>query len=408
LDEIMSQPQHSDVLVYDAVRTPRGKGRAGGSLATTPPVELVKQLIAALAQRNGAQINAIDHFILGCVGQTGAQGGHIALVSKLYAGLSESIPAWSLNNFCVSGLSAILNAADKVGSGNAGLVMAGGVESMSQVPFLADKGAYYTDPALAAALMYLPVALSADVLAFRENVTRAEVDAIAIDSHGRAAKAQKESLGQQSLIPIVDSGGKDILTRDEYVRSGTTVESLATFQPAFGSLGEMYAPVLKAKWNLDRIEHLHAVVHAPGTADGAGLAVVGTRQAGKEHGLKPRARIVATAEAGGDPVLSLTAGQTAMDKALRKVGMTLDDVDVIEYMEAFAVVPALFYRQYPQHRDKVNVFGGHIARGHALGATGAILLCSLLDAMEQKDASIGMVVAFAASGIGSAIIIQRE
>lgn len=404
----MSHPQHSDLILFDAVRTPRGKGRAGGSLATTPPVELVKQLIDALAQRQGVQIKAVDHFILGCVGQTGAQGGHIALVSKLYAGLAESIPAWSLNNFCVSGLSAILSAADKVGSGNADLVMAGGVESMSQVPFLADNGAYYTDPALSTALMYLPVALSADVLAFQENVTRAEVDAIAVDSHSRAAIAQSESLGQQSLIPIVGSGGKEILARDEYVRAGTNVESLASFQPAFGPLGQMYASILKAKWNLDRIDHLHAVVHAPGTADGAGLAVVGTRQAGQERGLKPRARILTTAEAGGDPVLSLTAGRTAMDRALKKAGMTLDDVDVIEYMEAFAVVPALFYREYSQHRDKVNVFGGHIARGHALGATGAILLSSLLDAMEQKNSSVGMVVAFAASGIGSAIIIQRE
>lgn len=404
----MAQPQDSDIVIFDAVRTPRGKGREGGSLASTSPVELVKQLVTALARRHGEQVKTIDHFILGCVGQTGAQGGHIALVSKLYCGLPEATPAWSLNNFCVSGLSAVLSAADKVGSGNASLVIAGGVESMSQVPFLADKGAYYSDPAFSAAMRYLPVALSADVLAFKEKITRAELDAIAVDSHGRAARAQKENLGQQSLIPVVDSTGSVILARDEYVRAGTTVESLATFQPAFGSLGQMYAPVLKAALGLERIEHLHAVVHAPGTADGAGLAVVGTREAGQQRSLKPRARIVATAEAGGDPVLSLTAGRTAMENVLKKAGMTLDDVDVIEYMEAFAVVPALFYRNHAKHRGKVNIFGGHVARGHALGATGAILLSTLLDAMDQKDANVGMVVAFAASGIGSAILLQRD
>ncbi|MDX2142074.1 MAG: acetyl-CoA C-acyltransferase [Rhodospirillaceae bacterium] len=405
---VMAPPNRSDIVVFDAVRTPRGKGREGGTLAATPPVELVKQLITALNRRQGEQIRTADHFILGCVGQTGAQGGHIALVSKLHAGLAESMPAWSLNNFCVSGLSAVLSAAEKVGSGNADVVLAGGVESMSQVPFLADKGAYYTDPAFSAALRYVPVALSADVLAHHHNVTRAELDAVALASHLRAAHAQKENLGQQSLIPVVDAAGKVVLARDEYVRAGTTLEGLAAFPPAFGSLGAAYAPILKSALGLERIDHRHAVVHAPGTADGAGLAVIGTRDAGAARGLKPRARIVAMAEAGGDPVLSLTAGRAAMDKVLQRARMTLSDIGVIEYMEAFAVVPALFYRDHAAHADKVNVFGGHVARGHALGATGAILLSSLLDVMEHKGVALGMVVAFAASGIGSAVILQRE
>lgn len=397
----------TDVVIFDAVRTPRGKGREGGGLATTLPVELVKQLIDALGKRQGDTVKNPDHFILGCVGQTASQGGHIALVSKLYAGLPHTTAAWTLNNFCTSGLSAITGAVDKVGSGNADLVLAGGVESMSHVPFLADKGTYYSDPAFSKAMNYVPVAVSADVLAHQVKMTRAELDGIAVDSHARAAKAQKENLGQQSLISVTGADGTVVLTRDEYVRGGTTAEGMASFGPAFADLGKMYGSVLKAN-GLDGVEHLHAVVHSPGTADGAGLAAVGTRGAGEKRGLKPRARVVAYAEAGGDPVLSLTAGRAAMEKVLKKAGKTLDDIELIEYMEAFAVVPALFYRDYPAHREKVNIFGGHVARGHALGATGAILLSQLLDGLEYTGKRIGMVVAFAASGIGSAMIVERE
>lgn len=404
----MAQTNSNDVVIFDAVRTPRGKGREGGALASTKPVELIKQLVDALTKRQGENVKDIDQIVLGCVGQTGAQGGHIALVSKLYAGLPESAAAWSLNNFCTSGLSAVTAAADKIAAGNANMVLAGGVESMSQVPFLADKGDYYMDPAFSAAMRYLPVALSADVLAYQSKITRADLDAVAVDSHARAAQAQKDNVGQQSLIPITDKDGKVVLARDEYVRAGVTAEGMATFGPAFESLGKIYAPVLKSALGLDSLEYLHAVVHAPGVADGAGLAALGTREAGTARGLKTRAKIVAYAEAGGDPVIGLLAGRAAMEKALAKAGLKLTDIDLIEYMEAFAVTPALFYRDHPEVRDKVNVYGGHVARGHALGATGAILLSVLLDALEQKDKELGLIVAFAASGIGSAMIVKRE
>jgi acetyl-CoA C-acetyltransferase/acetyl-CoA acyltransferase len=397
----------NDVVIFDAVRTPRGKGREGGGLAGILPVELVKQLIDALIQRTTRDVRNADHLILGCVGQTGAQGGHIALVSKLYAGLPAATAAWSLNNFCTSGLSAVTAAIDKVGSGNAEIVVAGGVESMSHVPFLADKGTYYSDPAFSNAMNYVPVAVSADILAHKEKMTRADLDAVAVQSHARAGKAQKENLAQQSLIPIVGKDGAVVLNRDEYVRPGTTVEGMASFPPAFAELGKMYGKVLKAN-GYDGIDYVHAVVHAPGTADGAGLAVLGTRASGAKRGLKPRARVIAYAEAGGDPVLSLTAGRAAMEKVLAKAGKTLRDIDLIEYMEAFAVVPALFYRDCPEARDKVNIYGGHVARGHALGATGAILLSQLVDGLEQTGKRIGMVVSFAASGIGSALIVERE
>lgn len=400
------QARDDDVILFDAVRTPRGKGKEGGTLSAVAPVELVKQLVDALAKRQGAGAREIDHLNLGCVGQVADQGGHIALVSKLYSGLPQTASAWTVNNFCTSGLSAIVGAVDKVAAGNAELVMAGGVESMSRVPFLADKGSYYADPAFSASLKYLPVALSADVLAFKEKVTRAELDDVTVQSHRKAGAAQKDNLGQQSLIPV-SKDGATLLARDEYVRGNTTAEGLATFAPAFGGLGAAYAGVVKAALGFDKMDYSHAVVHAPGTADGAGLALLGTRAAGKKRGLRPRARVVAYAEAGGDPVLSLTAGTTAMDRVLDKTKLKLSDMGLIEYMEAFAVVPALFYRRHPELRDRVNVFGGHVAKGHALGATGAILTSSLIDAMEQKNVERGLVVSFAASGIGSAMVLER-
>ncbi|GAB4148092.1 MAG: acetyl-CoA C-acetyltransferase [Sphingomonadales bacterium] len=402
-----SQPR-ADIMIYDAVRTPRGKGREGGGLAAVKPVELVRQLIDALAERQGGVVRRPDHLMLGCVGQVGVQGGHIALVSKLYAGLSQETTAWTVNNFCVSGLSAVLGAADKVAAGNGDLILAGGVESMSQVPFLADKASYYADSEFSAQLHYIPVALAADVLAFKEGIGRATLDAIAARSHQRAGAAQQAGLGQQSLVPVKGPGGAVVLNRDEYVRGNTTVEGLATFEPAFAEMGKHYAPVLKDALGLDHIDHVLTVTQCPGMADGAGLALVGSAAAGAAHGLKPRAEILAYAEASGDPVLSLTAGRTAMHRALEKAGLALGDIDLIEYMEAFAVVPALFERDCKVDPGKVNVFGGHIARGHALGASGAILLSTLIDAMEAKDAETGLLVTFAASGIGSAIILRRS
>ena len=275
-------PRHdvNEVFVFDAVRTPRGKGKAGGALAAVPPVELVKQLTDAMARRGGSGAREIDHLMLGCVGQVGAQGGHIALVSKLYAGLPMVASAWTLNNYCSSGLSAIAGAVDKVAGGNAELVLAGGVESMSQVPFLHDQATYYTDPAFSLRMNYLPVALSADLLAAREDITRRELDEVSADSHRRAGAARRTEQGQQSLIPVVDAAGQIILAQDEYVRAETTAEGLAAFPAAFAPLGASYAEVLKRALGADRMDHRHAVVHAPGIADGAGLALIGSRAGG--------------------------------------------------------------------------------------------------------------------------------
>ena len=354
----------NEVLIYDAVRTPRGKGREGGGLAGIAPQDLAKGLIDALERRNGPVARAPDHFILGCVGQVGAQGGHIGLVVKLHAGMAETTSAWSLNNYCTSGLSAVSAAVDKVAAGNADIVLAGGMESMSRVPFLADNAAYYMDPTFSASLNYIPVALSADVLAHLEKVGRAELDDVALHSHLKAGAAIAQTAAQQSLIPVTDAAGKVILAKDEYVRPQTTLDTLARYGVAFEDLGKAYAGVLKKAVGTDTIQHVHAVVHAPGVADGAALALVGNAAAGAKHGLRARARVIAAAEAGGDPVLGLTAGRTAMEKVLAKAGLTLKDIDVIEYMEAFTVVPALLYRDHPDVREKTNLYGGHVARGH--------------------------------------------
>jgi len=396
----------TEVFIFDALRTPRAKGKAGGTLAQVAPVELVRQLTNALVARHGDGLRDVDHLSLGCVGQIGVQGGHIALVSKLYCQLPEAASAWSINNYCTSGLSAVAGVVDRIAAGNAEFALAGGVESMSQVPFMGDGASYYADRDFSASLHYIPVALSADVLAMREGITREQLDAVTLASHARAVQAERDGT-QTSRIPIVDADGKVVLARDEYVRDGLTSEALQGFDPAFAELGRAYAPVLKTSLGLQQVEHLHTVVHCPGMADGAGLAVLGSAAAGASRGCAPRAQVLAHAESGGDPVLGLTAGRHAMQRALDRAGMTLDDIDVIEYMEAFAVVPALFMRDTAVDAQKVNIFGGHVAKGHPLGASGAILLSTLLDAMDARQAGTGLLVTSAASGIGSAMVLGR-
>lgn len=395
-----------EVYVFDALRTPRGKAREGGTLAEVAPVELVRQLVGALRERHGDAANSVEHLTLGCVGQVGAQGGHIALVSKLYSGLPEQASVWSLNNYCTSGLTAVAATVDRIAAGTAGLALAGGVESMSQVPFMGDKASYYSDPAFSASLHYLPPVLSADVLAAREGLDREALDAITLGSHARAVSAEKAGV-QSRRIPVTAADGEVLLARDEFVREGLSAEVLAGFEPAFGGLAKAYAPVLKSALDLEALPSLHAVVHCPGMADGAGLALLGSAEAGRAAGLRPTWRVRAHAEAGGDSVIGLTAGRTAMERALAAAGLGLGDIDVIEYMEAFAVVPALFLRDCEVDPERVNVFGGHVAKGHPLGASGAILLSTLLDAMDARGARTGLLVTAAASGIGSAMVLER-
>lgn len=377
-------------FIYDAVRTPRGKARPDGGLAALKPQELVGGLIGAIGARTGASAKP-DALIVGAVGQVGAQGGNIALVSKLHAKLPDETAAFTLNNYCVSGLTAIGQAAAMVESGQAKSVLAGGVEMMSRVPFMADNADYYADAAYDRRIRYIPVALAADRLAEDIGVTRAEMDQAALASQQRTAAAE----GTPLVASRIALNGLD---REECARPTTTLESLASMSPAFPALADQYREALG-----DRvIDHRHTVSHAPPMADGAAIALVGG-----DAGAHPRARIVAWAEAGGDPAQSLTAGFTAMQRVLDQSRLTLSDLDRIEFMEAFGVTIVRFMRDYKSDPAKVNVGGGHMAKGHPMGATGAILLSSLLDALDASGGKYGLVVAAGASGVGSAMIVER-
>lgn len=377
-------------FIYDAVRTPRGKARPDGGLAALKPQELVGGLIGAIGERRGVGAQA-DALILGAVGQIGAQGGHIALVSKLHAGLPDETAALTLNNYCVSGLTAIGQAAAMVESGQAKQVLAGGVEMMSRVPFMADNADYYADASFHRRTRYIPVALAADRLAEDIGITRAEMDQAALVSQQRTAAAEGTAL-------VASRIGLNGLNREECARPTTTLESLAAMAPAFPVLADQYREALG-----DRvIDHRHTVGHAPPMADGAAIALVGG-----DAGANPRARIVAWAEAGGDPAQSLTAGFAAMERVLAKARLTLSDLDRIEFMEAFGVTIVKFMRDFKADPAKVNVGGGHMAKGHPMGATGAILLSSLLDALDASGGKYGLVVAAGASGVGSAMIVER-
>ena len=383
----------ADVYLYDAVRTPRGKARPDGGLAGLSPQELVRQQAAALSARCGDVAAAPDALILGCVTQSGAQGGHIALVSKLHAGLPDSTAAHSINNYCASGLSAIGQAIAKVASGEASCLLAGGVESMSATPFLSDFAAFYTDDSLPPRARFIPPVLSADRLANAEGIMRADLDAVALASQQKAAATDTDTALQKSRIVTGP------LTGEECIRPQTTAESLASAPAAFGALQSQFADALEGA----TFEPLHSIAHAPPICDGAGLALIGSAGLGPP----PRARVVAFAESGGDPVASLTAGFAAMDKVLARAGLTLRDIDRIEFMEAFAVTIAKFLRDRDADPARVNVSGGHLAKGHPMGASGAILTSTLLDALDACGGRYGLVVLTGAMGVGAAMVVER-
>jgi acetyl-CoA C-acetyltransferase len=382
-----------DVYLYDAVRTPRGKAKADGGLVALTPKELVKQQGDALAKRCGDAARDVDALLLGCVTQSGAQGAHIGLISKLHAGLPDGTAAHTINNYCASGLSAIGQAAAMVGSGQAQAVLAGGVEMMSQVPFMSDRADYYTDTSPPPRARYIPPVLAADRLANAEGLSRAELDAVAMTSQARALASDADPALQASRI---ETGG---LSSEECPRAGMDAAKLAAMSPAFGQLQDDFAGALEG----ERFEPLHTLAHAPPLCDGAGLALVGREGLGG----KPRARILAFAESGGDPATSLTAGFAAMDKALARAQLQLGDMDRIEFMEAFAVTIAKFMRNRSPDPARVNVSGGHLAKGHPMGASGAILTSTLLDTLDAADGRLGLVVLTGATGVGAAMVVER-
>ncbi len=381
-----------DAWIYDAVRTPRGKARPDGSLAANTPQQLVGALVDALETR-GHDPRASQAMVLGCVGQIGDQGGNIALVSKLHSGVAEDAYAFTLNNYCVSGLTAIGHAATMVAGGGINRALAGGVEMMSRVPFMGDNASYYTDASFPKRSRYIPVVVAADRLAQAEGVSREELDAVALASQARTGQAEANPALIASRIAV------GAASAEECARPQTTAESLAAMPAAFAPLAATYSEALEGP-----IDHRHTIAHAPPVCDGAGLALVGGAPSGKR---KARARILAYAESGGDPQASLLAGFSAMDKALERAGLTLADMDRVEFMEAFAVTIAKFLRDRPADPAKVNVGGGHLAKGHPMGATGAILLSSLLDALDAADGRLGLVVATGAAGVGAAMVVER-
>ena len=386
-------------FIYDAVRSPRGKARPDGGLASIKPQEIVGQLIDILNERTNAGAREAETLTLASVGQVGSQGGNIALVAKLHAGLPDAVSASTINNYCVGGLTAVGHAAASVLAGNSRLALGGGVEMMSQVGFMADKADYYTDDSLPSRARYIPVAVAADRVAERWSIDRAAMDEVALRSQELAIAAEGDAKYRKSRVAIRDRNGTILLDHDECIRPVTT-EKLASMEPVFGKVIEAYAAVLGS----EVVTPLHTVAHAPPMCDGAGLVLVGAEGA---LSAAPRAEIVAFTELGGDPAESLGAGIAAMNKTLAKAGLSLADMDRIEFMEAFAVTMARFLRDHVVDVNKVNVAGGHLARGHPLGASGAILLSTLLDNLEAADGRYGLVVASGATGAGAAVIVKR-
>ncbi|MBA4750871.1 MAG: acetyl-CoA C-acyltransferase [Sphingopyxis sp.] len=389
-----------EAFIFDAVRTPRGKARPDAPMAAVPPANLVAQLAGALEQRVTGAVAEAGALILGCVTQVGAQGGNIALVSKLKAGLADRTAAISVNNYCVSGLSAVGMAATRVAAGTDRAVLAGGVEHMSLVSMMGDKATYYRDMELPARIRFIPVAVAADRLAAKWGVTRDMLDAATFASQDKAATAEANSAFSKSRIPVRGADGVVVLETDECIRA-TTPEKLALIEPAFGEMIAASVALLDG----ESVEPLHSFAHAPPMCDAAGLVLVGGRDA---FATAPRARVVAFAELGADPHASLTAGFASMDECLGRAGLTIDDMDRIEFMEAFGVTVARFLRDYPVDPAKVNVAGGHLARGHPLGASGAILVSSLLDALDECGGRYGLVVCAGGSGVGAAMVVERE
>jgi len=390
-------------FIYDAVRTPRGKGRDGGALNAQTPLELQKALISAILDRNSLDGSAVGDVILGCVTQVGEQGGNIAKVAALVGGLPSSVSGITINRYCTSGLDACNFAAMKVMTGVDDIVFAGGVESMSRVPMLSDKASLYIDPAVSKEARFVIMGVAADLVASLDNISREECDAYAVQSQQRAAAAQQSGAFSKSLIPV------NGVEQDECVRGSVTAEKLAAFEPLFTDFGKQgYETAFKAEFSdLDELRYVHHAGNSPGIVDGASLAIIGSERAGEEYGLKARARIRAMTNACGNELIALTGGIDAAIDVLKKAGMSASDVDLVEFNEAFAATSIKFTRDTGWNEDQVNVNGGAIALGHAMGATGTSLVGTVLDELERRDLNVGLVAVSGAAGIGTATIIER-
>ena len=401
----------SEAFVYDAIRTPRGRGKQTGSLHGTKPISLVVGLIDALRRRHpGLSPQLIDDVVLGVVSPIGDQGGDIAKTAALAAGLPETIAGVQLNRFCASGLEAVNTAAGRVRSGWEDAVLAGGVESMSRVPIGSDGGAWAMDPETNLDTSFVPQGIGADLIATLEAFDRQTVDAFAAESQTRAAKAWADGRFANSVIPVTDRNGLPVLDKDEHIRANTTVDSLSGLQPSFAAMGEMggFDAVALQKYHwVERIDHVHTAGNSSGIVDGAALALIGSEALGERTGLRPRARIVSAAVSGADPTIMLTGPGPAVRKALGKAGLTINDMDLVEINEAFAAVPLKFMKEFGVPHEKVNVNGGAIAMGHPLGATGAMILGTLIDELEARQQRYGLATLCIGGGMGIATVVER-
>jgi acetyl-CoA C-acetyltransferase len=402
----------TEAFVYDAIRTPRGRGKKTGSLHEVKPISLVTGLVDEIRKRNPSlDTDGIEDLVLGVVSPVGDQGSDIAKTAALAAGLPDTVAGVQLNRFCASGLEAVNQASARVRSGWEDLILAGGVESMSRVPMASDGGAWAMDPQTAFATDFVPQGIGADLIATVEGYSREDVDAFAAESQARAAKAIANGYFAKSVIPVKDASGLTILDHDEFVREGTTVESLGSLAPSFAAIGDQggFDSVALEKYHwVEKINHVHHAGNSSGIVDGAALVLIGSEAAGERHGLAPRARILSAAVSGSEPTIMLTGPGPASHKALERAGLSVGDIDLLEINEAFAAVALRLMKDlggFPH--DQTNVNGGSIAMGHPLGATGAMILGTLIDELERRDQRYGLATLCVGGGMGIATVVER-
>ncbi|MEG8232970.1 acetyl-CoA C-acetyltransferase [Pseudomonas orientalis] len=399
----------TQALIFDAIRTPRGKGKADGALHSVKPVNLVAGLLTALAQRSDLDTRQVDDIVLGCVTPVGDQGADIAKTAALVADWDVSVAGVQINRFCASGLEAVNLGAMKIRSGFEDLVVVGGVESMSRVPMGSDGGAWVLDPQTNLHSHFTPQGIGADLIATLEGFTRQDVDTFALQSQQKAARARADGSFNKSLIAVQDQNGIVLLDHDEFIRGDSTLEGLGKLKPSFEMIGQMGfdATALRVYSHVERIDHVHTPGNSSGIVDGAALMLIGSEAKGRELGLQPRARIVATAVTGTDPTIMLTGPAPATRKALAKAGLRVEDIDLFEVNEAFASVVLKFIKDMGIDATRVNVNGGSIAMGHPLGATGCAILGTLLDELEVRRQRYGLATLCVGGGMGIATVIER-
>jgi len=400
----------ADAYIYDHVRTPRGRGKADGALHEVTPIELSRQMLNALKERNNLDTSLVDDVVLGCVAPVGEQGANIARVAAIHAGYDQSVPGKQVNRFCASALEAVNSAAAQIMSGQSDMAIGGGVESMSRIPMGADGGAWPTDPQVAFHSYFVPQGISADLIATRYGFSRQDLDAYALESQKRAAHSWDKGYFDKSVIPVVDSIGEVLLTRDEHMRPDTTMESLGGLRVAFevpGKQAGFDSVAIQRYPDVETIQHVHTGGNSSGIVDGAAGVLLGSAEIGKRAGLKPRARIRGFASTGSEPTIMLTGPSYATEKVLKRAGMSVSDIDLFELNEAFASVVLRYMQKLNISHDIMNVNGGAIAMGHPLGATGAMILGTVLDELERRDLNTALVTLCIGAGMGTATIIER-